>query len=1237
MTGELRQPVVFISAVTSELGPSREALAKLAEEHGAKVVAQHPFPNSLSDGLAIQRAIDQADVVVCLIGHAYGAELAKGKLPPEARPGCSWAQWEYLYARKYAKELRLFFYDGPKAAKAEPKKLADRQAKFRKQIEKEEMGQFGGKFFRRFDTIDKLVTDVVQYLQNMDGILARFQMGTWSVLRAKYRRSIVEAWQRDFTNVYQGKRETSATEKDRLMHAATAPFIASQRFSILEPKNGRQLHALRPAAFLPGRSTEIEAAARERATWNPVPRAALRQALLNGKDESLELGGVAIPHPTRLFLISGGGVGKTTNMRWLEWTINAADNSGRVQSPASAGADAEQARETPLADGADLVDMLALRVNAGAILNMDDAQVLQHLTQWIAGQVGEAASKWSRESITRGLLQDLSAQRLVILVDGLDHVETRKVPFLLSIQSSAPGRIWTRCTVVAAGRPNAIQGWADGAAASEDQVALSRWRFVEPSEFDPDEAEVFLGFAESNSRHALVATQLGQLARVPRVLEYVRTLPGSQLLDVRTSADIYQRALRELIKRTLKAGGKTPRMIGPRWQEDCEFDDPPGRQVQYIMKFMSVLAFLSLCPTTDDDFAERRTEAFKMSISDDVRRFIRERLVEEGRYDEANLDRDFKALAGFSAILGNGVLDATDSDDENFNSLVWSNRTIQQFLAAYWLAVHARGFDVFRQRLEGKISDIPPEDPARDTERLRHYVFQPEDTGADTTYEFNMFLAEMPPATPLNPSSWVASASVWYDPYLHRDAADGGAWARKWSSEMLYRSWATMHDIAGYPFDDWWDASYDSLTQNPPGKARAAASVHRTRDTTGLRDNPAARRAARAVLDRFYGDFETMLKGTRGAERQAAAQEMIAAGNWITVPAGELTMGAPLSKQGFPPKVRAYWLRDLETVQTKTMSAEAVARRSTKQEWFTGAQGKSLREDDIVWLTETFAYVEPPPDAPPMKMPNRNAPEFQNALQILEDKWSRRDETPAENPQHIASFVMHQMPVLHRWFHLFAPGHRATVTGYLAPVPHPPADHPAIYISWFDAWAFCQWATWTEEDAAAPGGRRRLGLRLPHEPEWEHAARWVGNRSAPEPIPYGQRYWWGDDFYQHEDSPEPEPLSNALAHTIGAPGGTRAPRDAAPNGLGFRDILGNVWEWTANVYDMQKQKEGVYTRTFPGQPSDRPPANCQRTMRGGLWYYLDLLANCTARFRLSSDDRDYKMSFRVVREERPPP
>ena len=392
------------------------------------------------------------------------------------------------------------------------------------------------------------------------------------------------------------------------------------------------------------------------------------------------------------------------------------------------------------------------------------------------------------------------------------------------------------------------------------------------------------------------------------------------------------------------------------------------------------------------------------------------------------------------------------------------------------------------------------------------------------------------------------------------------------------------------------------------------------------------------MLDGFYSDFGNILKGSRGPQQQTAAQEMVDEQNWLAVPEGRFEMGAPPGSQGFPPKVRAYWIRDLDEVQTGQKPAEAVARRSTKREWFTGAQGKLLREEDILWLTETFRLVEPPADAAYLDVADRNAPEYQRALQILEEKWSRRDETPAQNPQQVAPFAMHRLPILHRWYYLFAPGHRSTVAAYLKPTPHPPDDHPAIYISWFDAWAFCQWATWTQDDPAAEDGRRRYGLRLPHEPEWEYSARWKPNGAGPpEPVAYGQRYWWGDEFYRHEDSPELEPISNALAHAIGSPGHTRAPLGAAPNGLGFRDILGNIWEWTANVYETRREGEEKgddimqYSRVYP---TDRPPVNCLRTMRGGLWYYLDLLANCTARFRLSSDDRDYKMGFRVVREER---
>lgn len=452
---------------------------------------------------------------------------------------------------------------------------------------------------------------------------------------------------------------------------------------------------------------------------------------------------------------------------------------------------------------------------------------------------------------------------------------------------------------------------------------------------------------------------------------------------------------------------------------------------------------------------------------------------------------------------------------------------------------------------------------------------------------------------------------------------------------MLYRSWRTMHDIAGLPVDDWWDVPYQTLIEHPPGPSRAAASLHRTRPLTSARAAP----VARAVLAAFHADFESILRGEAGSPPLAAASELVAEREWIAAPDGSYEMGSPPEHQGFPSKVKAYWYTQLDDVQTGRASADEAAARSTKGEWFTGAQGQRLRDDDVAWLAGAFRRVEPPPSATPPARGDRDRPEYRAALEALENRWSRRDETPAQNPQAMAAFTMHRLPVLHRWYWLFAPGHRHAVQSYLGSTPHPPDDHPVIYVSWFDAWAFCQWATWTVDDPDHPGGRRRYGLRLPHEVEWEYASRWTtGPTGEPQRTGCGQLYWWGDEFYAHTDTADEELVSKDVAHADGKPGHTRAPSAAAPNGLGFHDILGNVWEWTANLYDHRKEKATAaladmkYSRVLP---QEAPPVNCQRTMRGGLWYYLDLLASCSARYRLTSDDRDYKMGFRVVREARP--
>ena len=94
------------------------------------------------------------------------------------------------------------------------------------------------------------------------------------------------------------------------------------------------------------------------------------------------------------------------------------------------------------------------------------------------------------------------------------------------------------------------------------------------------------------------------------------------------------------------------------------------------------------------------------------------------------------------------------------------------------------------------------------------------------------------------------------------------------------------------------------------------------------------------------------------------------------------------------------------------------------------------------------------------------------------------------------------------------------------------------------------------------------------------------------------------------------------------------------NGLGFHDILGNVWEWMANPYDPRDEAELKelsnnsihYSRKAPDRP---PQVTVQRAIRGGLWYFLNILATSTNRWRLLPDDYEFKRGFRVVREWRP--
>jgi sulfatase modifying factor 1 len=105
------------------------------------------------------------------------------------------------------------------------------------------------------------------------------------------------------------------------------------------------------------------------------------------------------------------------------------------------------------------------------------------------------------------------------------------------------------------------------------------------------------------------------------------------------------------------------------------------------------------------------------------------------------------------------------------------------------------------------------------------------------------------------------------------------------------------------------------------------------------------------------------------------------------------------------------------------------------------------------------------------------------------------------------------------------------------------ADHPVVHLAWADVEAYARWA----------------GKQLPSEAEWEFASR--GGLD-------GATYAWGEELTPAEQwmantwqGEFPHHNSKADGHEGTAPVGSYP-----PNGYGLYDMIGNVWEWTADWY-----------------------------------------------------------------------
>lgn len=152
-------------------------------------------------------------------------------------------------------------------------------------------------------------------------------------------------------------------------------------------------------------------------------------------------------------------------------------------------------------------------------------------------------------------------------------------------------------------------------------------------------------------------------------------------------------------------------------------------------------------------------------------------------------------------------------------------------------------------------------------------------------------------------------------------------------------------------------------------------------------------------------------------------------------------------------------------------------------------------------------------------------------------------------------------------------------------------DLPVSHVCWWEADAYCRWA----------------GRRLPTEAEWEYAAT---GGLTPKPV-----YPWGDAA--------PEAKHANTDWRFAGPADVAACA-AGDSPSGCRQMIGNVWEWTASDFtaypNFERDAYNENSEQFFGE---------RKVLRGGAWATRGRLLRCTLRNYFTPDRRDVVAGFRT--------
>ncbi|MGW8178909.1 MAG: formylglycine-generating enzyme family protein [bacterium] len=162
----------------------------------------------------------------------------------------------------------------------------------------------------------------------------------------------------------------------------------------------------------------------------------------------------------------------------------------------------------------------------------------------------------------------------------------------------------------------------------------------------------------------------------------------------------------------------------------------------------------------------------------------------------------------------------------------------------------------------------------------------------------------------------------------------------------------------------------------------------------------------------------------------------------------------------------------------------------------------------------------------------------------------------------------------------------------------PGQNNPVEQIRWSDAVRYCNGRSRLEGLQPCYDLENwncdftRNGYRLPTEAEWEYACR-AGTKTP---------YFFGNDskklssfaWFNENSGQRPRPVGRKL-----------------PNSFGLLDMVGNVWQWCNDFYQVD------YYEASPGQDPKGPESGGNKVVRGGSW--AAEASQCRSSFRYYED------------------